>query len=612
MIRIGQWREEQRRKESVILCEDAELKPHLNTPWFRDFVERQVGEPLLVSASLQQGEVEISDLEFARHALLCGATGSGKSRLMEHLVAEHIRQGCSVLLIDPKAELTEKILAHAVANNIPPENILVLDPESAESVPGWNPFLSRASLQKAVSDFVSMLEQSTTSWGPRLGDLLTNALFVIGTHQLSLVEMVKLLQNDRYRTALLATPLHGSESLAYRQARAYFKDEFDVWARSERTQAISPVLNKVRELLHSPFLCALLCAQKNTLHLERLWAEQRVVLVNLNRAVLGEESTRLLAGLLTNTLFRTAMRTTGTVPVVLALDELASMERFVGHAINDIVTVGRSRGLRGILACQHLEQLSPELRTTLLSNVAVKAFFRLGHADARIVASALAVNSGSHISRVKMKMETATKNKPELTTTWKSPILNAEGRELQVRKTQWLQSYGDKLSKPYGMLTLRRLASLCGSPRLYVKPRSGSNHITLEKALEGAKPESMHFEFGPPLQICVTFPRPNISGVDRQSEADVVRSWTKTIQELPVQHAVMWVSGMEAGVAKIAHVSECVAPTAEILRRSQLHNGQGSLDVMLDARELAMENLVNPPVPTLPETGEIATDGSLI
>ena len=612
MIQIGQWAGERSKKESVILCEDAELKQHLHTPWFRDYVERQVGEPLLSHTSSQHGEVSISDLEFARHTLLCGATGSGKSRLMEHLVAEHIRQGCSLLLIDPKAELTEKILAHAVFHNIPPENILVLDPESAESVPGWNPFLSETPLLQAVSDFVAMLQQSATSWGPRLQDLLTNALFVVGAHRLSLFEMVKFLQNDKYRSALLATPVRCSDPLAYRQARSYFADEFDVWARSDRTQAVAPVLNKVRELLRSPFLCGLLCAQKNTLHLERLWSEQTIVLVNLNRAVLGDEGSRLLAGLLTNMLYRTALRTSGRVPVVLALDELASMERFVGSAITDIITVARSRGLRGILACQHLEQLSNELRSTLLANVAVRAFFRLGHADARIVASALAVNSGSHVSRVKVKLETATKNKPEPTTTWKSPILNAEGKELQVRKTQWLAVYGDKLSKPYGMLTLRRLACLAGSPRLYVKPKSDSAPIALENLVEGVKVENMRLELGPPVQICVTFPRPNVSGVDRQSETDVVRGWTKTIQELPVQHAVMWVSGLEAGVAKIAHVPECVAPTAEVRGIALRRHETNSVEDMLTTREAEIESLINPPAPDLPVTGESAEDGSLV
>ncbi|GDX41351.1 hypothetical protein LBMAG21_16430 [Armatimonadota bacterium] len=181
-----------------------------------------------------------------------------------------------------------------------------------------------------------------------------------------------------------------------------------------------------------------------------------------------------------------------------------------------------------------------------------------------------------------------------------------------MRKTQWLAVYGDKLSKPYGMLTLRRLACLAGSPRLYVKPKSDSAPIALENLVEGVKAENMRLELGPPVQICVTFPRPNVSGVDRQSEADIVRGWTKTIQELPVQHAVMWVSGMEAGVVKIAHVSECLASTAEIRDIAMRRNGTRSLDDMLTARETEIENLINPPAPDLPETGDIAEDGSLV
>ena len=46
----------------------------------------------------------------ARHACVCGATGSGKTRLALHLLAEQLKAGCSVVMLDPKAETVRHLM----------------------------------------------------------------------------------------------------------------------------------------------------------------------------------------------------------------------------------------------------------------------------------------------------------------------------------------------------------------------------------------------------------------------------------------------------------------------------------------------------------------------
>ena len=124
------------------------------------------------------------------------------------------------------------------------------------------------------------------------------------------------------------------------------------------------------------------------------------MLVHLDSAALGDEGARLLGGLMAHQLLRTAMRADGPVPVVLALDEMGVSEEFVGGAAAKILAIARSRGLRLLVACQHLAQLSDGLRQALLANAAVQAFFRLGHADARLAAASLSAGTGERVSRV--------------------------------------------------------------------------------------------------------------------------------------------------------------------------------------------------------------------
>jgi TraM recognition site of TraD and TraG len=193
------------------------------------------------------------------------------------------------------------------------------------------------------------------------------------------------------------------------------------------------VLNKIRELLRSAFLRPLLCARRNTLCLSRLWHQPGVVLLRLDRSTLGEEGSRLLAGLITHLLFRTALRAAGPVPVVLAIDELPVLERFVGEALTEMVTLARSQGIQCLVACQHLAQLSENLRGALLANAAVQAFLRLGYADAKLVAASLAVGAEPRVTRLVATIDRQDRKSGRTETAeQRHPIRDAYGRPLRL------------------------------------------------------------------------------------------------------------------------------------------------------------------------------------
>jgi len=148
-----------------------------------------------------------------------GATGSGKTRLALHLLAEQINAGCSVVMLDPNIETVRHLLALAYAAGMAPEQVTVLSPYlSGAGAPGWNPLDARASgvsPAQAAADVASVLAKSTSSWGPRMGDLLANALIVVASHGLSLFELARPLQRDDYREGLLARPLPRSRNASF-------------------------------------------------------------------------------------------------------------------------------------------------------------------------------------------------------------------------------------------------------------------------------------------------------------------------------------------------------------------------------------------------------------
>jgi type IV secretory pathway TraG/TraD family ATPase VirD4 len=406
------------------------------------------------SGSKMTGSVaEITPAALSHHAFLLGTTGTGKSRLTLHLLTEQLRSGCSAVILDPKAETIDHVTACAKLAGLTPDQVVLLRPGNIRSgVPGWNPLATGVPLHLAAVDIVSVLEKSTTSWGPRLADILTNSLVVLAAYRLSLYELPRLLSNDDYRTHLLESDSNCEtyeDRIAFTEAKSFLVNEFASWSKADRSNAIAPVLNKTRELLRSAFLQALFCASTNTLDLSALWQRQKVVLVHLDSSVLGEEGTRLLSGLVAHQLHRTAMRFghDSKVPVVLCVDELGVQESFLGSAIKDILAIARSKNLRLLAAFQYFTQLPAELREALMSQCSVQAYFRLGHPDARLVAASLGAVGGDRISQVNARVAEIDKlTQRAKRTTWRQKIFDGNGKPLSVEPLAWqMRVYRDSL-----------------------------------------------------------------------------------------------------------------------------------------------------------------------
>lgn len=584
--------------QTTFYCDDPVLRPYLTKPWVRAWIAQRIGTPLITANPRLSGAATLSHEVLGRHSFVCGATGSGKSRAILLLVREHLARGGSVVLVDPKGETAENILAFAIADGVPPTSTVILDTRREAGVPGWNPLTTDVPLAQAVSDFVSLLAAThTSSWGPRLADCLTNALLVIASHRLSIFELTRFLAREDYREHLLARPVSAAgDPYTYREARAYFENEFAAWGRGERTQAVAPVLNKTRELLRSPFLRSLVCAQTNTLDLGELWHEPRLVILRLDRSALGEDAMRVLSGMLTHLLFRTALRARGGRKVLLCVDELPVLARYVGDVLEDILAVARSMGLRLLVACQHLAQISGSLRASLLANTAAQLFFRLGPEDARLVASHLAVGTDQALTRATI---TADGEDPETglpyRSQWRQPVFDAEGRRLRLdpevaEALRWRDLLG---SDPIG--DLDALGKLAGTRRLYVVAPDTGKPTPLGEYVGGISPTEYWFE-GPALELVLTFPRPRITRAERTSEADATRLWWRRLAELPVQHAVLQSAGDAGRLIRLRNVA---IPTAGPARRkafldasfAEFGQSKGCLRETLEAREREIERI---------------------
>ena len=590
----------------TVACEDPALERHADRPWTLAYVQEKYGVRLPESGTEGPGTgagVAVSDSALEHHALLCGASGSGKTRLMQHLLAGQLPWGVSLVMLDPKKETLRRMLVAAMDAGVPPDRVTLLLPGlGGVGCPGWNPLLPSegTTLSQAVTSFVSLLAAGSSSWGPRLQDLLTNAALLIGAQGLTLYELVRFLQMPDYRAAVLARPLPDlplGDRIACDEAAEYFAREYGGWGEREQASAAAPVLNKVRDLLRIPFLRALFCARESTLDFRALWRGQRLLLVHLDDGSLGDDGTRLLSGLLVSQLLRTARRNPAAKdaagregnPVALALDELGLSERFSGKAVCDILAVAREYRLRLIAACQHMGQLSGELREALLTSTAVRFFFRLGISDARFAADALSAGQGGQLRRVVLEAappEYPASAGPPATDSrtgklvklekvvpkesWTHPVFDGRGFLLERTETAYatvrrrepeiLSCIGDdRYGIPRAALEARKLAVASGLPRLYVNRAGTRDAVEVGEYVRGLREEEVSLSGASPLSLIVHFPRPRLKRLEKASETELRQEWVRRLMDMPKQQAALWLFDGPTRLVKVIDVPDALS-----------------------------------------------------
>ncbi|VTX88827.1 AAA-like domain protein [Actinomyces naeslundii] len=332
------------------------------------------------------------------HTVLLGPTGAGKSTALAHLALADIRAGRGVLLIDPKTDLVADILARIPASRT--RDVVVIDPTSSRPV-GINP-LARAQAARSgalssvgggvpgggaspelVADTVlaTLKGVFAESWGVRVEQVLSAALVTLArTPGATLVDLPLVLTNAAYRQRLIAAS--GADPLGTGQ----FWAAYEALSEAQRQQWVGPVLTRLQPFLIRPHLRATLGQAAPSFDLGEVFTRRRIVLVSLNKGVLGAESARLLGSLLVGQLWplilaRAAVEPSRRHVVSVFIDEVQDYLSLPG-SLADALAQARSLGAAFHLAHQYRGQLPPALKAGIDANARNKIIFSLSAADA--------------------------------------------------------------------------------------------------------------------------------------------------------------------------------------------------------------------------------------
>jgi hypothetical protein len=331
--------------------------------------------------------VAISPTASTRGLYVLGPTGTGKTSLLKNLIHDDLESGRGLVVIETNGDLihdlTDAIPKHRV------KDVLLLDPTDPEYAIGFNPFASSAD-PSLIADQLGELFQRLWEafWGPRTAQLTHMGLLTLARREGStLLDLPRLYLDPLFREKVLADlddPLGLGPDWQW----------FEGLSNSEKSNVVSPLLNKVRQFTARPSIRAIVGQARPRLSMRQVIEQKKVLLVNLPKGLIGAETSRLLGCLVLTAAWqamaeRAALSPSQRHAFGVYVDEVQDF----AHAPipwDELFAQGRKYGLALTVAHQNLEQLPKELREVILANARSKAVFALSTHDAKVMAGLFA------------------------------------------------------------------------------------------------------------------------------------------------------------------------------------------------------------------------------
>src|SRR5437773_10316422 len=316
------------------------------------------------------------------HVYIIGKTGTGKSTLIANLAYQDLVHGEGFVLLDPHGDLVEQVL-----RAVPPERqadlIYFNAPDTGHPL-AFNPLeCSQAALRPLVaSGLISVFKKMwAESWGPRLEFILRNALLaLLDLPASTLLDIPKLLDDAAFRRHVLVYVRND-------QVRRFWLREYENYPARFRAEAVAPIQNKVGEFLVNPILRNIVGQPKSAFDFRQVMDEGKILLVNLAKGKIGEDTSSLLGAMLVTkislaALSRAELPEADRRDFYLYADEFPS---FTTTSFAGMLSEMRKYHVGLVLTHQYMEQLDEAVRGAVLGNVGTVIAFRVGLSDAEVL-----------------------------------------------------------------------------------------------------------------------------------------------------------------------------------------------------------------------------------
>ncbi len=321
-----------------------------------------------------------------RHMYVIGKTGMGKTTMMENMVVQDIRNGNGVCFIDPHGDSIQKILDFVPPSRI--NDVVYFNPADQdfpialnilESVDPKYQHLVASGLMGVFTKIWAGV------WSPRMEYILNNTILaLLDSPGNTMLGIVRMYVDKKYRKKIV-------DAIKDPMVKAFWVEEFANYAEKYRTEAVAPIQNKVGQFLSSSIIRNIIGQPKSTIDLREIMDGQKILLMDLSKGKVGEDSSALLGAMIITKLQLAALSRVD-IPesqrkdFYLYVDEF---QNFVTDSFATILSEARKYRLNLTVGHQYIGQLTPDnnpkVRDAVFGNVGSMVVFRVGAADAEFL-----------------------------------------------------------------------------------------------------------------------------------------------------------------------------------------------------------------------------------
>lgn len=315
---------------------------------------------------------------------IVGKTGTGKTTLLETQIIQDIQSGRGLTLIDPHGDLVEKIYQNIPENR--KSDVVYMNIPSKDNLWGYNP-LKRVSKEKrplVASGIIEILKKQfdSKSWGVKMEHILRNILLtLLDQPQSDFSDIPRLLNDKSYRKSAI-------QNITNSSVKDFWIQEYDKYPPYFRASAIAPIQNKIGAFLANHIIKSVLVKPEKEILLRKIIDENKVLLVNLCKGMIGEDTSHLLGGLLITSLGLSAF-SRANIPEKERLNHMIYVDEFQNFTTLSLINMLselRKYKVGMILSNQYLHQLDKDILESVIGNVGTIISFRLGPNDAKYMA----------------------------------------------------------------------------------------------------------------------------------------------------------------------------------------------------------------------------------
>lgn len=314
-----------------------------------------------------------------RHLYVVGKSGTGKSKMLEHLIEADIKAGKGICVIDPHGDLVQAMMRRVPEERI--KDVAYFSPADLKYPIAFNPLENVAveNRQQISQGLIEIFKKSFgADWTPKIEHVFRfTTLALLDYREATIADMMKMLTDRPFRQDVIS-------KIEDAVVKNFWANEFSSWSEKFDNEAIVPLLNKLGQFLSIALVRNIVGQRKNLLDLGEILNNQKLLFVELSKGKLGEENTALLGSMLLTMLQQKVMERaylaeSDRKDFYLYVDEF---QYFATRTFADILAESRKYKLSLTLSHQYLGQLSELVKKTIFGNVGSMIIFRVGAEDA--------------------------------------------------------------------------------------------------------------------------------------------------------------------------------------------------------------------------------------